>query len=201
MATEFTYSIQNDFPNQAVDASVLTIEVEDAAIAPALDGININGDDVTLEFDADLSAPEVTTLDGVIAIHTGVGFNDSPQRINVIAAQDNATNVWTDAAQLTADPVGMAQYTLSFYCELRTSGGNNTSQSQFQVLIDGSEVASGGTRGVEFFDARSGNLVISTNRGASPVITLQHRQNGAAATAQVRRCRLALIPLLSEDES
>jgi hypothetical protein len=201
MATEFTYSIQNDFPNQAVDASVLTVEVGDAAIVPALDGININGDDVTLEFDADLSAPEVTTLDGVIAVHAGVPFNDNAQRINVIAAQDNTTTLWEEAARLDADPVGAEQYALSFYCELRKQGGNNNSRSQFRLLVDGSEVAAGGIEKLEFFDARSGNLVISTNRGSSPSIVMEFQRAGAtAATAQIRRVRLALIPLLSEDE-
>jgi len=198
MATEFTYSIQNDFPNQAVDASVLTVEVENATIAPTLDGININGDAVALEFDADLSAPEVTTLDGVVAAHQGVPFNEGPQRVNVIAAQDNATTTYAEAARLDADPVATDKYQLLFYCELRVQNGNNNARAQFQLTVDGSEVASGGIEKLGFFDARSGNLVISTNRGLSPSIVMNFRQNGNSDTAQIRRVRLALIPLLEE---
>jgi len=195
MATEFHYSIQNDFPNQAVDLSVLTVEIEGSAIAPGLDGITVNGDDVEIVFDADLSAGEVTILDGLVAAHQGIPFNDGPQRVNVIAAQDESAGTWTEAARLDAEPIATDKYSLTFYCELRQQGGNNNSRSQFQLLLDGAEVASGGIEKIEFFDARSGSLVISTNRGASPSIVMEFRQAGPAATAQIRRVRLALVPL------
>lgn len=198
MATSFPYSITNDFPNQAVDASVLTVEVGNSSIVPVLDGINIDGDDVTLDFDADLSGPEVTTLDGLIAAHQGIPFNEGPQRVNQIAAQDDTTGTWQDAATLNAEPIGTDKYQLSFHCELRVTGGNNASQSRFQVLLDGSDVAEGGTRGLDFFDSRSGIFVISTTRGTSPVIKMQHRLNGTG-TAQIKRIRLAILPLLDEE--
>jgi hypothetical protein len=197
MATEFHYSIQNDFPNQAVDPTVLTVEIESSTIVPALDGININGDDCEIVFASDLSAPEVTTLDQIVATHTGIPFNNGPQRVNAIAAQDNATTNWVPAVVLNADPIDAVQYTLSFYLELRCTGGNNNSQAQYQVLLDGSDVASGGVEGVTFFDSRSGNLVVSTSRGSSPDVSIEFRQNaGASTTAQVRRVRLAIIPVL-----
>ena len=196
MATTFHYSIQNDFPNQAVDLSVLTVEIEESTITATLNGINVNGDDCEIVFATDLSGPEVTTLNQIVATHTGLPFNNGAQRVNAIAAQDNSTNTWQSAAILNADPVGGEEYTLSFYCELRVTGGNNSSQAQFQVLLDGSDVASGGVEAITFFDCRSGSLVINTSRGSSPVIDLQFRQNqGAATTAQVRRVRLAIVPV------
>jgi hypothetical protein len=197
MATEFNYSIQNDFPNQAVDPTVLTVEIESSTIVPALDGININGDNCEIVFVSDLSAPEVVILNQIVATHTGIPFNNSAQRVNAIAAQDNTTNTWQSAAILNADPIDAVQYTLSFYVEMRVTGGNNSSQAQYQILLDGSDVASGGVEAITFFDSRSGSLVVSTSRGSSPVVDLQFRQNqGASTTAQVRRVRLAVIPLL-----
>lgn len=199
MATEFHYSILNDFPNQVVDAAVLTVEILNSSIAPALDGITINVDDVRIDFTTDLSVGEVTTLDGLVAAHQGIPFNEATQRVNVIAAQDNATTNWQQAAQLTAEPISGTKYQLQFYCELRTLNGVNNSRSHFQVLLDGADVASGGVRGVGFFDARSGSLVVNTTRGTSPVVTMEFRRQGASDTAQIRRVRLALIPLLEEE--
>lgn len=200
MATTYTYDILTDFPNQAVDAGVLSVEIEESSITTTLDGITVQGDNCDIIFVSDLSAGEKTTLDTIVANHQGVPFNNGAQRINSIAAQDNSTNTWQTAATLAAEPVGQEQYTLSFYCELRVTGGNNNSQAQFQVLIDGSDVASGGVEGVTFFDARSGSLLISTDRGTAPVIELQWRQNaGSATTAQVRRVRLAIVPFLGEE--
>ena len=197
MATEFNYSIQNDFPNQAVDPTVLTVEIESSTIVPALDGININGDNCEIVFVSDLSAPEVVTLNQIVATHTGIPFNNSAQRVNAIAAQDNSTNTWQPAVVLNADPIDAVQYTLSFYLEMRVTGGNNNSQCQYQVLLDASEVASGGVEGVTFFDSRSGSLVVSTSRGSSPAVSIEFRQNaGTSTTAQVRRVRLAIVPLL-----
>ena len=201
MATEFHYSIQNDFPNQAVAVDVLTVQIQDSTIVPTLDAININGDDCEIVFATDLSAPEVTTLDGIVAAHLGIPFNNGTQRVNVIAAQDNATTTFQTAATLAMEPVGVDQYVLSFYCEIRVTGGNNNSQARFQLLLDGSDIAEGGVEGLTFFDCRSGSLLISTNRGSAPVIEMQWRQNsGAATTAQIRRVRLAAVPVLETEE-
>ena len=201
LATEFNYSIQNDFPNQAVAPSVLSVEITDSTIVPTLDGINVNGDDVEIVFDSDLSAPEVTTLDTIVSNHQGVPFNNGPQRVNSIAVQDNATTTFETAATLNMEPVGVESYVLSFYCEVRVTDGNNNSQVRFQVLLDGSDIAEGGTEGKTFFDARSGSFLISTNRGAAPVIEMQWRQAaGTATTAQIRRIRLSAVPFLGDEE-
>jgi hypothetical protein len=200
MATEFKHSIQTDFLNKAVDASVLTVEIERSSITPRLNGITINGDVVAIEFDTDLSDDEVKTLGLIVAAHQGIPFNDGPQRVNVVAVQDNATTSYVVAATLKADPISTLNYSLSFYCELRTLTGVTDASSQFSLLLDGSEVASGGVESFEFFDARSGALVISaTTRGVSPVVELQFRRNGPVDTAQIRRIRLALVPLVEED--
>lgn len=200
MATEFNYSIQNDFPNQAVAPSVLSVEIENSTIVQILDGINVNGDDVEIVFDTDLSAPEVTTLDGIVAAHQGIPFNNGAQRVNAIAVQDNATTTFQTAATLNMEPIGLEQYILSFYCEVRVNGGNNNSSVRFQLLLDGSDVAEGGTEGVTFFDSRSGSLLISTNRGAAPVIEMQWRQAaGSSTTAQIRRVRISVVPVLENE--
>jgi hypothetical protein len=195
----YSYSLQNDFPNQAVDLTVLTVEIENSSIAAVLAGINLIGDTVEIFFDVALSPTDEATLDGIVANHQGIPFNNGPQRVNVIAAQDNATNVPQTAATLAADPIGTEQYQLAFYCELRVQNNTNNGQARFEILVDGQEVASGGVEGVGFFDARSGALVINTSRGASPLVELRFFRAGQNDTAQVRRIRLSLVPLFGDE--
>jgi hypothetical protein len=76
MSQTYTYSITNDFPNQAVDVDTLTDQINASSISSGvLEGITLrtpNTDDCYIVFDVALSAPDVTTLDGVVAAHTGV---------------------------------------------------------------------------------------------------------------------------------
>ncbi len=70
---DYTYSIQNDFPNQLVDAGVLTAEIEDSTtIVQTLSGVGISGDVVTITFVADLGDPtETDELDTIVGAHQG----------------------------------------------------------------------------------------------------------------------------------
>lgn len=71
-ATKYTYSIQTDFPNQAVDPARLAQEVQASAIVTALDYISTSGDDCDVWFKDGLSAGDKTILDGIVAAHSGL---------------------------------------------------------------------------------------------------------------------------------
>jgi len=73
MATEFTYLKSADFPPVVVSLTVLVQEVLDAGLSAKFCSVNSIGDVVTVRFTTDLTAGEVTTLDGVIAAHAGLG--------------------------------------------------------------------------------------------------------------------------------
>lgn len=70
---DYTYSIQNDFPNQLIDAGVLTAEIEaSSTIVQILSGIGIAGDVVTVTFVAALGDPtETDELDTIVGAHQG----------------------------------------------------------------------------------------------------------------------------------
>jgi hypothetical protein len=71
-ATKYTYSISSDFPNKHVDSKSLTAEIGNSSISSAaLLYIATAGDDCDIWFDDPLSAGDQTTLDGVVAAHTG----------------------------------------------------------------------------------------------------------------------------------
>lgn len=69
--TKYTYSISTDFPNGKVAPSRLTQEIQASSISIALDYINTSGDDCDIWFKDVLSSGDQTTLDGVVAAHSG----------------------------------------------------------------------------------------------------------------------------------
>lgn len=75
--TTYNYSISQDFPNQKVDASRLTKEIDDSAITETLRGVGVNGDDCSVIFDDALSAGDKTILDDLVAVHTGEPMPDT----------------------------------------------------------------------------------------------------------------------------
>jgi hypothetical protein len=76
MSQTYTYSISIDFPNGTVDPDTLTDQINDSSISTGvLESITVatpNTDTCYIQFDVALSAPDVTTLDGIVAVHTGV---------------------------------------------------------------------------------------------------------------------------------
>ena len=70
-ATKYTYSISTDFPNGVVATDRLTVEIQDSTIITALDYINTSGDDCDIWFKAAISAGDETTLNGIVAAHSG----------------------------------------------------------------------------------------------------------------------------------
>lgn len=71
--TKYTYSLSSDFSNEWVDVSVIREEIEDSSISTAAYlYTSVAGDACDIWFDDPLSAGDETTLDGVVAAHTGL---------------------------------------------------------------------------------------------------------------------------------
>jgi len=75
MSEPYDYSISNDFPNQAVDAYTLGVEIEDSAIVTALEYVSTSGDTCTVMMAGVLSSGDETILDGLVAAHSGCPEN------------------------------------------------------------------------------------------------------------------------------
>ena len=71
MATKYSYNIASSFPNSIVNTISLTNEIRVAGISTALDFIGTSAGNCDIWFKADLSTKDQTTLDGLVAIHTG----------------------------------------------------------------------------------------------------------------------------------
>jgi len=73
MATSFPYSKAGDFPAVVVSLTVLVQEILNAGLSSKYCSISSLGDTVTVRFTTDLTAGEITTLNGVISTHAGIG--------------------------------------------------------------------------------------------------------------------------------
>lgn len=71
MAVKYTYSIVNDFLNSEVESISLTSQIQDSDITIALDYINTSGDDCDIWFKVDLPSDATSTLNTIVAAHTG----------------------------------------------------------------------------------------------------------------------------------
>jgi len=195
----YHFSIQDDFPNQKVDPSVLTAEIEGSTITATLTGITISEDDVAIDFDTELTGDEQTTLATIVGNHTGEPFHEGPQRVNVIAEQTNTTTTWENAAVLDSEPVPAGDYIIAFYYELKIQDTSDTSACQVAVTFNGSEVSTG-ISGVTQWDSRSGSAIVALTAGDGPTLAVQWHRIGTANTAVIRRIRMSLTPLHEEAE-
>lgn len=80
MATQFTYTISSETANGEVAPEKLREEIWDSTITIAVDSITTNNGTLTIDFKANLSAGEETTLDALVLAHDGVPSVEDVQR-------------------------------------------------------------------------------------------------------------------------
>ena len=105
MSTKYTYSVENDFPNQKINMTTLEASIEAADFSQDLISINVDGDNCDIWFVASILSAEQTELDGIVAAHTGAGSTTLPQEIKIIETDSSAVlNV--DLPSLPVDKSG-----------------------------------------------------------------------------------------------
>jgi len=77
-ATSYTYSVTEDTANGVVASDTLHSEIVKSAIVTALEGVSLNGDELSIEFKDALSEGDETLLTGLVAAHAGVGATAPP---------------------------------------------------------------------------------------------------------------------------
>ena len=195
LLAEFSYSVSGDFPNQLLDASVMTAEIAASSITPVLEDITRTGDDVTMSFDASLSYADHLTLDGLVAAHQGESFFEDVQLLLSEGEQTNTTTTFSQAAQISSPILAAGYYTISVACELAVASVVSNTAVEIQVEWNGSERSihrSAESLYTSFFTSAT----LQLNDLASPDLTLNFRKIGASAnTAMVRRIRMSIVPL------
>lgn len=193
MATEFPYSVQNDFPNQAVDLSVLTAEIKAGGGAAFLSHINKDGDTVTVVTTVDLSGGQEAALDALIAAHDGQPFIMEVQENNAFEASE-ATESGTSFVvkhSLQSGKLAAGKYLVTWYGEL--AGSVASLGAVASVTLDGVERASGtGDLVTPFFTPFSGSAFVDFDDLDEPLIEVAIHRVGVAGNALLRRVRLGI---------
>jgi len=76
--SQYNYTISTAFPNGKVAPDRLTNEIDASSITVALDHIDTLADVCSIYFKAALSGAEQTTLNGLVAVHSGQPLPDNP---------------------------------------------------------------------------------------------------------------------------
>lgn len=70
MVFEYTYSLSDDFGGNLLASQLHQVIMDDGGITPNIITVSTKGDIVKIQFDASLSGPEITTLNGIVSAHT-----------------------------------------------------------------------------------------------------------------------------------
>jgi len=140
MPNPYTYSIADDTANGALAQDKLHDEIAASSITVALKGVNVSGDDISVDFASNISAGEETTLNGILSAHDGILGPNDPQSVSL-------ANVTIDKNRLLmADnrvPAGYTLYVTGEADDISTGaygGGTSmkfdstTSSREFQML-------------------------------------------------------------------
>jgi hypothetical protein len=196
MSQTYTYSISGDTANGSVTPSILELQINGAGITSGtLEQISTTGDNLDIQFDQALSAPDKTTLDGVVAAHAGVTLNDTTQQVTSEGISQTTATTFQSKVGGTAQPLSAGTYLLSWYCELRVLSGGLGDHAEAQIDFNGTSVGSGNVSGTEWHPA-SGSGALTFADGDTPTFDIDFRVNGAGGdTAGIRRARLYLVPV------
>lgn len=193
--TTYPYSISQDFPQQAVDSTLLTAQIEASAIVGVLERIDTAGDVCDIVFEDALSGGDVTILDGLVAAHVPpVLYEDRRPAVMIMGALSQSFTLgttWEEAGgvifapdEFDADPSA---------CAMRIEGFYNTDgvQADVRLLEDGLEKGTLALPDSSAADAvLDWTLLFSPSSGAC-VYKLQARQ-GTATTCKLGLCTLTL---------
>lgn len=113
MSTEFTYSINSDFSN-GVATDRLTSEIRVSSIAVALDRIDTVGDDCIIIFKASLSGTEESTLNSVVAAHSGLALPSEVLKVRAYVDESTPQPVAEDGKQYVLPNIFPGEVILAF---------------------------------------------------------------------------------------
>jgi hypothetical protein len=94
MSTTYTYSITDDFPNQAANLETLESEVTSAGLSSVLSYINSNETECYFIFDTALSSGDETVLNGVVTNHTGEETSETSEVIVISPVPTPGSKFW-----------------------------------------------------------------------------------------------------------
>jgi hypothetical protein len=146
-ATKYTYSINDDFPNQALFEDRLAQEIVASAITIAFDYISTSGDVCDIWFKDELPSADQTVLDGLVAAHSGAVLPEQALQVTTSKKASDGSPLFVtrkpDAPKLTlitpnwCDPTTWYQASVYVEDEVATDSGDHTTYNlAHQNVID-----------------------------------------------------------------
>lgn len=125
MATKYTYSISDDFPNETVAPEVLTDEINTSeSISETVDHIHIKNDDCDIWMSAALDGAEQTALNAIVAAHQG----ESYQQLFSGHAESEGESTTSSESYIEKinhnDTYEAGDYLINWFAEMQCSAGN-----------------------------------------------------------------------------
>ena len=164
-ATKYTYSISADFPNQKVSSDRLTKEIQASSIVTALDYIETSGDDCDIWFKDALSTSDHTTLDTVVANHSGEPLPNGNPVVDSLNRTITVPEPETDKK--------MVNIVTHNFCD-KTTWWQQSVQVTDETLIDSGDTLTFNSQHAEWIDLTHGKFYledrISGRDGYVPVI-------------------------------
>lgn len=81
MASQFTYSIENDTLNSKIAPRKLHNSIASSDINIALEGVSTSGDDLNINFKDTITPNEKNILDNIVSQHDGIAGPEDPQTV------------------------------------------------------------------------------------------------------------------------
>lgn len=123
-----------------VDLVTLRQEVLESSIVDTLMWCTIHHDEVKFQFLENLSSGEQTTLDSIVAAHTGIYSEGSPvisenefQQIYVEGSSSTTSSEFKQKVSLTTNSIPSGTYRIGWYSEISNTKKNKQTSIRIQV--------------------------------------------------------------------
>lgn len=114
-----------DFPNNIMDDRRLVSEIRNSSITASLNYMKIKGS-IYLFFDTDLSGAEQTTLDGLVAAHTGIPYNYiSTASLEDVEESSTTNTTYQPKITLTLNDIEGGTFLILWSASVRCEGSQN----------------------------------------------------------------------------
>lgn len=194
-ATEYTYSIQSDFPDQKVNPVLLKQEIDNCPISTALERINEDGDDCNIWFADALSSGDKTTLDGIIAAHQGTETTSEPQHAADGGISFTDQTDWQEKLKLTTQPLSKGTYQIVWYCETRLNNGGLGDYVRTRLAAGGFDITEDNWHDPNWHGC-SGFAIIDFWEATVIDLTIDYKVFGSGGdTAYIKQARISIIKL------
>jgi hypothetical protein len=198
MAYEIVKNVPAGFPaltQPTPNSEVLAVQINAAITSAQCVGVIQDPGICKLQFDVQPSAGDLTAINTVCSTHTGVGFTRGVQTLFSEAVQTEPGTTYVQKAALQSGILLGGNYLVNWYCEIAVTAADSTSGVLARAMWGGTERAES-SNNLAFYASFNGSVIVPVAALATPSLAIELRRVGTTNTAQIRRIRFSIAPLL-----